>query len=334
MGGTDDELELSNDGNNEEEEEEDITNFWNPQDKNDFKLQTSNDPDSDQEDIISKKKHKKHKKNKKSIISTAGSDDNADGYDLENDVKALDLNNEQDRMEFEEAADPPVQEGAGGGGVETVSREQLEQRQNGVMLDKAGNPINPTAGAGAAVPMDTGWAPDPRHEPTHPAIFHSNDWSKENAEEEETDIPDWCFFCQCSQDKADYENDANYHKLVGYCEDNYDKVDPKTFAYNIQLFYNDHLRSYVSDGPTLWRRQTIHEHFERHITNPRFMLESLLKTHRDVALTVRDNGLVVQSIYNGRHIIQPKDYGIYCRATGQIMNLCREVLKHRDTKML
>ena len=323
MGGTDDELGLSDeieDGNNEE----DINDVWNITDKDQF------------QDIISKNKNKKQKK-KHSIIRDSGSEDNNNNNsgsdadaDLESEVKALDLNNENDRMAFEAEPESPPQRQPE---VETVPREQLEQRQNGVVLDKAGNPINPPSGA---VPMnvDSGWTPDPRHEPTHPAIFHSNDWTKENSEEEETDNPDWCFFCQCSQDKADYENDANYHKLIRYCEENYDKVDLKTFAYNIQLFYNDHLRSYVGDGPTLWRRQTIHEHFERHITNPRFMIESLLKTHRDVALTVRDNGLVVQSMYNGRHIIPIKDYGIYCRATTQIMNLCREVLKHRDTKML
>lgn len=210
--------------------------------------------------------------------------------------------------------------------IEPVPREDLLNRGgDGLVRDAQGNPINP--------PPQDGRILKPGEEPFYPAVFFSDDWTQEDAEEEESENPEYCFFCECSQNKADYENDANYHKLLRYCEENYGKVEPKRFSYNVQLYYNDHLRLNVVSGSNAMRRRVIHEHFILHCGNPKFLYEEQLRGHYHVAHTIKKYRLLKISEWDGRYDIDPKYYAMFCKSGNEIIKFSRLVEKHRSDKL-
>lgn len=220
---------------------------------------------------------------------------------------------QKEQLQRDEQEEPAVMGIPHGGGFEqAVISEDNPHGDSGIILDSNGNPIKPGD-----------------ESEFYPAVFYSHDYTQEDGDEEATDNPDYCFLCECSQLKSDFENDANFAKMIRYIFENYDKVEPKRFNHTIQVFYNVNLRDYFAAHSTVWRQFTINQHFYVHIANPRFILEDLLRGHRDVAWVVRDFRLLKQSKIDGRYIIDSKQYAIFCRATVQITNLCAKVKDFR-----
>lgn len=166
-----------------------------------------------------------------------------------------------------------------------------------------------------------------------PGVFYDCDWS--TMEEEPTDDPEYCYFCEMSMSKHDIENDKSYMNGLTYIEENYHCMDPKRLSRNFQKYYNAFLRDYNSAGPKVFRCEMIFKHFEDHISHPKIILESVLRVHRNVMNTIRDSGNLVQlSTLDGRATIDATQYNLYCKAADKAVALCTKVEKYRSDKLL
>lgn len=90
------------------------------------------------------------------------------------------------------------------------------------------------------------------------------EWYETDDTDEESDQPDWCFFCThvCHDDTRT----PRFRRLQDFINRNYGFRPERVFYHLLQAYYNKHIRPFLKgdDHDRPWLRRAMHQHFRHH----------------------------------------------------------------------
>jgi len=107
------------------------------------------------------------------------------------------------------------------------------------------------------------------------APFDHEDWS--DIVDEESDDPDYCYLCACTQSDKELEGNPNLKLFLEFLWKNYAKMRRKTLAIQGLKVYNQLLRPNTLLKKVM-RAKTIIDHLEKHAPTTRIQLEHMNRT--------------------------------------------------------
>lgn len=114
-----------------------------------------------------------------------------------------------------------------------------------------------------------------------------NDDAFEFIPEENTDTPNFCYMCECSQDDHEMEKNAEYKAFLSFLYVNYPKMTRTSLAIQGQGIYNNMLRKYTKQKKSM-RCITIIRHIEKHAPTALIQLEYNNRIVNDAILLITD----------------------------------------------
>ncbi len=140
--------------------------------------------------------------------------------------------------------------------------------------------------------------------------FDDNNW--DDVEEEDTDDPNYCFFCDCGQTQSEMEQNPIFCELVLFLDDNFHRVDPKHLCKEAQRVYNEELREFYKPDK-VWYQRTIYRHITEHAPSTKVRLEDVRRTLYSSMVMLRDSGLIEEERTTKRRRVNEKNMNLYLR---------------------
>lgn len=145
--------------------------------------------------------------------------------------------------------------------------------------------------------FDVGGDPAAPPPPPRTVPMRVTDWSlyPQSVSDPVTD-PDFCFWCLYAQSKQEYVDSKRVEKLMRFHKENFDHMNPFTFARKMQSMYNkvmrEHLvyRGRVYRGPA-WPARNIYEHLLTHKISPQTQYTQIARTCVTALKKLEENGI-------------------------------------------
>jgi hypothetical protein len=154
-----------------------------------------------------------------------------------------------------------------------------------------------------------------------------------DADESETsDNPNYCFLCDCTDNRMSVGENTRYKQLREALYDNYGITDVKWLIPKVQTLYNAGVRPYTT-LKLPWYKRVIHEHITRHHPTPRAIVEQQLQTFNDMLRALESSGVIEEStIVPGRRRVNTTYASLYKELCKEMRPMINLVTKLRPQK--
>lgn len=142
--------------------------------------------------------------------------------------------------------------------------------------------------------------------------YHKDMQMVHEAKEEYCPDPHWCYLCEFGQMENDIENNEFHVACIRLLEEQMHLCSVMRYTTAVQTFFNLFVRpccelknSNPLYMPLVWRRITIHEHYQNHVMKTSVVAYEMARIYWDATRIIRDNGLVQEEQRTKQKRIDP-----------------------------